>query len=187
VRQSAVLRIALLALLWGSSFLWIKLAVRGLSPAEVTLGRLVLGAGVLFAIVAARRQPVPRSPALWGQIVIAALFGNAAPYLLFALSEQHVASSTAGMLNATTPLWTVLVALAVRHQRSVSPAQAAGLAVGFAGTVLIFTPWRSASGFGSGDAVRVDEGQQRGANLPTRQAPRPAGGRRGSGARVTGS
>jgi drug/metabolite transporter (DMT)-like permease len=53
VRQSAVLRIALLALFWGSSFLWIKLAVPGLSPAEVTLGRLVLGAGVLFAIVAA--------------------------------------------------------------------------------------------------------------------------------------
>src|SRR5262249_29316507 len=124
VRHSAVLRIALLALFWGSSFLWIKLAVRGLSPAEVTLGRLVLGAGVLFAIVAARRQPVPRSPAIWGQIMIAALFGNAAPYLLFALSEQHVASSTAGMLNATTPLWTVLVALTVRHQRSVSLAQA---------------------------------------------------------------
>jgi drug/metabolite transporter (DMT)-like permease len=153
VRQSAVLRIVLLALFWGSSFLWIKLAIRGLSPAEVTLGRLVLGAGVLFAIVAARRQPVPRSPALWGQIVIAALFGNAAPYLLFALSEQHVASSTAGMLNATTPLWTVLVALAVRHQRSVSPAQAAGLAVGFAGSVLIFTPWRSASGFASVGAI----------------------------------
>lgn len=149
MRRSAIPKIALLALIWGSSFLWIKLAIRGLSPVEVTLGRLVLGAGLLFAVVAMRHEPVPRSPAIWAHIVIAALFANAAPYLLFALGEQHVASSTAGMLNATTPLWTILLALAVRHQKSTGLRQIGGLAVGFAGALLIFQPWRPAGGFAS--------------------------------------
>jgi drug/metabolite transporter (DMT)-like permease len=104
----------LLALIWGSGFLWIKLGIGGLSPVEVTLSRLVLGSAVLFAIVAARRGSLPRSPVVWVHITVAALFANAAPYLLFAVGEQHVASATAGMLNATTPLWTVLIALGSR-------------------------------------------------------------------------
>jgi drug/metabolite transporter (DMT)-like permease len=152
VSRSAVPKIALLALIWGSSFLWIKLAIRGLSPVEVTLARLVLGAAVLFAVLLARHEQMPRSAVTWGHIVVAALFANAAPYLLFALGEQHVASSTAGMLNATTPLWTVVVALAVRHQKTIRARQAAGLLTGFAGAVLIFAPWRS-GGFASAGAV----------------------------------
>jgi drug/metabolite transporter (DMT)-like permease len=145
LNRGALGRIALLALIWGSGFLWIKLADRGFSAVEVTLGRLVLGAAVLFVVVLARRDKVPRSARLWAAIVIAALFANAVPYLLFAVAEQSVASSTAGIINATTPLWTLVLALALRHQKSASGWQAAGLVVGFAGTVLIFSPWRTAS------------------------------------------
>jgi drug/metabolite transporter (DMT)-like permease len=60
VLSSTTARLALLATVWGSSFLWIKLALRGLSPVEVTLARLLLGATVLFVIVAVRRHPLPR-------------------------------------------------------------------------------------------------------------------------------
>ena len=144
--RSALPRIALLALIWGSAFLWIKLADRGFSPVEVTLARLALGAAVLFAIVRIRREAIPRSGRLWVHIAVAALFANAVPYLLFAVAEQTVDSSTAGIINATTPLWTVVLALAVRHQKSVTRWQAAGLIVGFAGAVLIFTPWHTAGG-----------------------------------------
>ena len=144
--RSALPRIALLALIWGSAFLWIKLADRGFSPVEVTLARLALGAAVLFAIVRVRREAIPRSGRLWVHIAVAALFANAVPYLLFAVAEQTVDSSTAGIINATTPLWTVVLALAVRHQKSVTSWQAAGLIVGFAGAVLIFTPWHTAGG-----------------------------------------
>jgi drug/metabolite transporter (DMT)-like permease len=146
VTRSALPRIALLALIWGSAFLWIKLADHGFSAVEVTLARLALGAAVLFAIVRVRREQVPHSGRLWAQIAVAALFANAVPYLLFAVAEQTVNSSTAGIINATTPLWTVVLALAVRHQESVSGWQAAGLVVGFAGAVLIFTPWHTAGG-----------------------------------------
>ena len=151
--RSALPRIGLLALIWGSAFLWIKLADRGFSPVEVTLARLALGAAVLFAIVLARREKIPRQGRLWAHIVVAALFANAVPYLLFAVAEQTVNSSTAGIINATTPLWTVLLALAVRHQKTVTNWQAAGLFVGFIGAVLIFTPWSTAAGLTSAGAL----------------------------------
>lgn len=149
VRRSTTVRLALLAAIWGSSFLWIKLALRGMSPVEVTFGRLVLGAAVLFVIAAARGHPLPRSPVMWAHIGFAAVFGNAVPYLLFALGEQNVSSATAGILNATTPLWTVMVALATRHERNLALARAAGLAVGFCGALLVFAPWQDRSGLTS--------------------------------------
>jgi drug/metabolite transporter (DMT)-like permease len=149
VKQSVLPRLALLALIWGSSFLWIKLADRGFPPVEVTFARLALGAVVLLPIVLIRREAVPRSAAVWGQIVVAALFANALPYLLFAVAEQSVDSSTAGIINATTPLWTVLLALAVRHQKTVTGWQGAGLIIGFGGALLIFSPWHSATGVAS--------------------------------------
>jgi drug/metabolite transporter (DMT)-like permease len=146
VRQPALVRLGVLALIWGSAFLWIKLAIRGFSPEEVTLARLALGAAVLFPIVLARREAVPRSPRVWAHIVVAALFANAAPYLLFAVAEQSVGSATAGIINATTPLWTMVLALAVRHQKRMTAWQTAGLIVGFGGALLIFSPWHGAGG-----------------------------------------
>jgi len=127
VTQSAPFRLGLLALIWGSSFLWIKLADRGFAPVQVTFARLALGAAALFLVVAARREALPRSAALWARIALAALFANAIPYLLFAVAEQSVDSSTAGIINATTPLWTVTLAVAVRHQKPVTARQCTGL------------------------------------------------------------
>jgi drug/metabolite transporter (DMT)-like permease len=147
VNRATTIRIGLLALIWGSGFLWIKLGIRGLSPVEVTLARLVLGSAVLFIVVAVRRGSLPRSLVVWMHITVAALFANAAPYLLFAVGEQHVASATAGMLNATTPLWTVAIALGTRHQRVITARQAAGLVIGFGGAVLIFSPGRPYPGW----------------------------------------
>jgi drug/metabolite transporter (DMT)-like permease len=149
MHRSALPRIGLLALIWGSAFLWIKLADRGFSPVEVTLARLALGAAVLWLIVLTRREPVPRGWRLWAHIAVAALCANAVPYLLFAVAEQSVNSSTAGIINATTPLWTVTLALAVRHQKTVTGWQAAGLIVGFAGALLIFAPWSSGTAIAS--------------------------------------
>jgi drug/metabolite transporter (DMT)-like permease len=135
----------LLALIWGSGFLWIKLADRGFSAVEVTLARLATGAVVLFGVMVVRRDKVPRSARLWSLIAIAALFANAVPYLLFALAEQTVSSATAGIINATTPLWTMILTLAVRHQKGATRWQIAGLITGFAGAALIFSPWETAS------------------------------------------
>jgi hypothetical protein len=121
-----------------------RVDVAGGYPAGVSAQDAAGETGVLVVVdrppcpVLARREKVPRSPWLWAHIAVAALFANAVPYLLFAIAEQTVNSSTAGIINATTPLWTVVLALAVRHQQAVTSWQAAGLIVGFVGCLLIF-------------------------------------------------
>ncbi len=138
-------RLVLLALLWGSSFLWIKLALDGLSPVQLVLVRLALGAAVLAVIVRIRRLRLPRDRTTWIHLTIAALVANAIPYLLFAIGEQTVSSSLAGALNATTPLWTLGIGLAARTERQVTPLRVLGLLVGFTGALVILAPWTAPS------------------------------------------
>jgi drug/metabolite transporter (DMT)-like permease len=137
----SLVRLALLALLWGSSFLWIKLALDGLSPTQLVLARLVLGAAILVLVVRVRRLRMPRDRTTWLHLTVAALIGNAIPYLLFAIGEQTVTSSLAGALNATTPLWTLGIGLAARTERQLSARRLVGLLVGFAGALVILAPW----------------------------------------------
>ncbi|WP_253771178.1 DMT family transporter [Goodfellowiella coeruleoviolacea] len=133
-----------LALLWGSSFLWIKLALGGFSPVQIALVRLALGAAVLVALTYSRSHPLPRDGRVWAHMVVAALFGNAVPFVLFGIGEQQVSSGVAGVLNATTPLWALLLGLVVNHERRIQPVRLLGLLLGFAGTLLIFAPWQEA-------------------------------------------
>ena len=129
--------------MWGSNFLWIKLALRGMSPALIVVARLALGAAVLIPIARGRGQRLPRGSRLWTHILVAAAIANVIPYLFFAIAEQHVDSSLAGMLNATTPLWAFTFALATRTETASSSRQVIGLMVGLAGVILVLSPWRS--------------------------------------------
>src|SRR5215217_5122018 len=104
MRRASAIRLALLACLWGASFLFIKVALRGLSPVQIVLGRLALGAAVLLIVVALRREPLPRSPIVWWHLAVAAVVANIVPYFLFGWGEQRTSSALAGVLNATTPL-----------------------------------------------------------------------------------
>ncbi|WP_410537433.1 DMT family transporter [Streptomyces sp. KL2] len=144
------LRVAVLALLWGSTFLWIELALRGLSPLQVTFARCFLGALVLTVACRATGRRMPRGAAVWRRILVAAFFCNALPFALFSLGQQTVDSGLAGVLNATTPLWSVVLGLALGSERGLRPARLAGLLLGFAGTVVILAPWRSAGAVGWG-------------------------------------
>jgi drug/metabolite transporter (DMT)-like permease len=143
-KHGTVVRMGVLALLWGSSFLWIKLALNGLAPVQVTLIRCVLGAAVLWGMCHFARQRLPRDRATWRRLVVAAFFCNALPFALFSIGEQTVDSGVAGVLNATTPLWSMLIGLALGTERGLSPIRLGGLLLGFAGTVLIFAPWNQA-------------------------------------------
>lgn len=137
----ALVRMGVLALLWGSTFLWIKLALDGLSPAQVTFTRCALGALVLLVLCFSSRRHLPRDRATWGHVVVAAFFCNALPFALFSVGEQTVDSGVAGVLNATTPLWSLLIGLTIGTERRLHPARLGGLLLGFAGTLLIFAPW----------------------------------------------
>lgn len=145
MRRSSLVLLVALALIWGSSFLWIKLALRSFSPGEIVVVRLALGALALTAMVVARGEHLPSGRGVWMHLSLAALFANVVPFALFAFGERHIDSAVAGILNATTPLWTVVVAIAVRQERRPTPAKFAGIVIGFAGTVVIFSPWRHAS------------------------------------------
>ncbi|MEV0121829.1 DMT family transporter [Streptomyces sp. NPDC050703] len=141
--RATLVRMAVLALLWGSGFLWIKLALEGgIAPLHLTIVRCALGAAVLLVLARSAGQRMPRDRRVWGQLVVAALFCNALPFFLFGVGEQTVDSGVAGVLNATTPLWSVAIGLMLRTERRLGRLRLAGLLIGFAGTLLIFAPWR---------------------------------------------
>src|SRR3979409_1365889 len=96
----ALVRVGVLALLWGSTFLWIKLALNGLSPVQVTLTRCALGAVVLIVLCYSARQRLPRDRSTLGQLIVAAFFCNALLFDLSGTGEQTVDSGVAGVLNA---------------------------------------------------------------------------------------
>lgn len=143
MRLAGVVRIALLALIWGSGFLLIKTCLRSFSPIQLTVGRLALGAVVLLIFLAIRRLRLPSGRLLWRHLLVAALLANAIPYTLFGIAEQSVNSNVAGAINATTPLWTVLFAVATRSEARPSSRQWLGILLGFAGSLLILTPWKA--------------------------------------------
>ncbi|WP_019067312.1 DMT family transporter [Streptomyces hokutonensis] len=155
MQPASTLRMAALALLWGSGFLWIKLALdHGLSPAQITITRCALGTLVLLGLARAKGQRLPRDRRTWGRLAVAALFCNAVPFALFSVGEQTVDSGLAGVLNATTPLWSLLIGIALGTDRDLGRARLTGLFLGFAGTVLIFAPWQR-SGLASWGALAL--------------------------------
>ncbi|MFI9360897.1 DMT family transporter [Kitasatospora sp. NPDC053057] len=146
---------AVLALFWGSGFLWIRIALQhGLTPVQITALRAALGAAVLLLLARSARQRLPRGGALWRRLAVAAFFCNALPFLLTAYGERSVGSGMAGVLHATTPLWSLLIGLALGTDRAAGteprgpyhPLRLTGLLLGFAGVLLILAPWRESDG-----------------------------------------
>jgi drug/metabolite transporter (DMT)-like permease len=139
-------RFALLALIWGSSFLSIKVAVDVLAPVDVAFVRVALGAIVLLIALAVRRQRLPAGRDVWGHLFVIALFGNSIPFLLLAEGETRISSVLAGIWNATTPLLTLVVATFMLPDERPTPRRVAGLLAGFAGVLIVLGPWRSVGG-----------------------------------------
>jgi drug/metabolite transporter (DMT)-like permease len=136
-------RLVLLAGIWGWSFLFIKVAVAGMTPTTVAGIRVALGAVVLLAVVRGRGLSLPRDPEWWRHFALVALAGSAAPFSLLAWGEQHVSSALAAVLNASTPLFAALFASVLLGER-LRPLQVAGLALGLAGVTVV-------AGLGSDD------------------------------------
>jgi drug/metabolite transporter (DMT)-like permease len=140
ISRASLLRLYLLAVLWGSGFLFVKLALRGLSPIQVVLGQLGFGAIVLLVVLAVRRRSLPHAPRIWVYLVGMAALANVAPYLLFSWSEQRISAGLAGALSGTTPLLTLVLAHAFGVGR-LTVARVFGLMLGLVGVVLLAAPW----------------------------------------------
>ena len=136
------LRFVLLAIAWGSTFLFIKIGDEAFAPLQVSLGRLIFGSATLIAILAASGEKLPAGAHLWGQLTIAAILLNVAPFTLFAYGEQHVSSVLAGIWNATVPLFTLPVAVLTLADEHATARRLAGLAIGFVGVLIVLGVWR---------------------------------------------
>jgi len=126
-----------LGITWGSSFLFIKWGLLTLSPVGVAFFRGLIGGLTLMIYCLATRSPLPKRLVEWGHLAVVAFLLNAAPGYLFAVGETHISSVMAGLLNATTPLMTVLVISFGFREQKVNGNQLVGVAIGFAGIALV--------------------------------------------------
>jgi drug/metabolite transporter (DMT)-like permease len=136
----------LLALIWGTSFLFIKVGVRELHPLWLTFGRVATGAIVLLVVLAVTRDRLPRDPRLWAHMIVVAALGVSAPFTLFGFGEERVSSVLAGIWNAATPLVALPLAALVFRTERMTRARAAGIGVGFLGVLVVLGVWRDVGG-----------------------------------------
>lgn len=145
----------ILAFVWGFSFLFIKVSLEALTPPQVAFYRIGLGALTLGLIIAVQRKGLQASRAVIGHSVLAGLVSNAIPFTLIAWAEQRIPSAVAGILNATTPLFTLIFAAAVLADERFQKAQAAGLTFSFLGVVVVLAPWNGMGGSVIGASASV--------------------------------
>ena len=133
-------------IIWGCSFLFIKLSLDFLTPFGVAFVRCALGAVTLLIIAALRRVALPKELIVWCHLWVLAMCLNIVPGVLFALAETRTTSIVAGIINALTPLTSLFFILVVFRDDPIQRHQLYGLGVGLLGVLLVLGAWR---GFGS--------------------------------------
>ena len=141
-QSSIAIQFVLTGIIWGSSFLFMKVALGGLSPAQVAWSRLILGALTLGLFVALRHETLPRSLKLWAHMTVLAVSFCVVPFLLFSWAQQHVTSGLASIYNATTPIMTAVMAGLLFRVERLKLVQIAGIVVGILGVMIIIAPWQ---------------------------------------------
>jgi drug/metabolite transporter (DMT)-like permease len=150
MKTAHLLQMLLLSAIWGISFLLIRIAGDSLPPIWVGLLRSSIGAASLWIVLVATGRKLPPRRLL-GWLVIVALFNNAIPFTFFAWGERMIPSSTAAVINATTPIWALILSLIVQRAQ-VTWRMVTGALVSFGGVVLVVTGY--APDEASGGAAR---------------------------------
>jgi drug/metabolite transporter (DMT)-like permease len=145
-----VFEMFLLSAVWGASFILIKLAGDDLPPVWVAVGRLFFGSLLLWTVLKMGRHKLPPLRLL-GPLLAVGVLNNAIPFCFFAWGEHTVPSSIASILNATTPIWALLLGLAAGNARA-TRLTAAGVALGFLGVLAVVFGHSSAIASGAGTA-----------------------------------
>jgi drug/metabolite transporter (DMT)-like permease len=137
VQRRAWVLLGVLAALWGASYMFIKIALDDLSPVALVLGRTALGAIVLLPVAVSRRALIPARRHL-GTLTLVAAVQIAGPFLLIAAGETRISSSLAGILVASAPIWTSLLAVAFVPSERLQGIGLVGIAIGIVGVVALF-------------------------------------------------
>jgi drug/metabolite transporter (DMT)-like permease len=128
---------ALLGIIWGSSFLWIKIAVAETGPMVLVTFRLLSGLAGLLVVMALQRQAWPRDRRVLLAYLFMGLFNTALPFTLITWGETRIASSLASILNGTVPLFTIVIAHFWLQDEKITLPRLAGLFVGFLGMIVL--------------------------------------------------
>lgn len=134
-------KFAALALIWGSSFLLMKVGLDDLHPVQIVTLRILLAALTLVLLLRFTRGRLPRGRRVWGHVLVSSLFLTVLPFTGFVTGEVYVSSALAGIGNATTPIATVLCALAILPSERLTGRKVLAVALGFVGVVVIAEPW----------------------------------------------
>ncbi|MFC7491668.1 MULTISPECIES: DMT family transporter [unclassified Knoellia] len=133
-----------LALIWGSSFLLMKIGLESLHPVQIATLRLVAGTATILVLLWGRGGSLPTERRTWAHLVVTGVFLGALPFTLFALSETRISSALAGIGNASTPIATVLMTMLMMPGTRTSRPKLAAVLVGFLGVITIMQPWNDA-------------------------------------------
>ena len=129
-----------LALIWGGAFFFIGVAVRHVQPLTYVWLRLTIAALGMWTFVKFRGGSIGLPRQVWGSMLVLALLNNAIPFALFGWGQTHIASGLASILNATTPIWGVVVAHFLTHDERMTPRKIAGVILGFGGVATMIGP-----------------------------------------------
>lgn len=135
-----------LAAIWGSSFLFIKIAVGEIHPTYLTLGRVGSGALALLVVLLITRERLPRSRRVWVHLNLVGAFGIVLPFTLFGYGEERISSVLAGIWNAATPLVVLPMALLVFRTERPALRKAVGVVLGFVGVIVVLGVWEGVGG-----------------------------------------
>lgn len=143
-----------LSLLWGGSFLFVGIAVAEVPPFTIVLVRVALAAAALWVFLAVTGRAGPKGRAQWSACLVMGVLNNAIPFSLIVWGQTAIASGLASILNATTPIFTVLVAHWLTADERLTPARGMGVALGFAG-VAVMIGGAALGGLGQAVAAQV--------------------------------
>lgn len=130
----------ILSVLWGGSFFFGKIALAELGPFTLVLGRVGIAAIALNLIVVAAGHRMPSSLGTWGQFLIMGVFNNLIPFSLIFWGQTRITSGLASILNATTPLWTIVLAHLMTRDERLTRNRLAGVLFGLVGVVIMIGP-----------------------------------------------
>lgn len=129
--------LGLLSLIWGASFFFIKVLLESFGPWSVTFLRCLFGVLTLLVILLIRREKIQFNQIPWKIIIVVGILNSAFPWALIAFSETRISSSMAAVLNASTPIWTLIIGL-LFFRISSSIYQFIGIIIGFLGILILF-------------------------------------------------
>ena len=135
-----------LGLIWGCSFIFIELGLVFLSPFGVTFVRCALGAITLLIFAKARKVGLPKGKSIWKKLWVVAMLLNVVPGVLFAFAQQYITSALAGIINATTPLMTLIFMLLIFREEKIKREQVYGLLIGALGVMTVVGVWKELGG-----------------------------------------